>query len=68
MLRPVDQKVTRREIERAGGQLVVASGRLNGMVSIGIVAYENGGTNTLPHLRETAAKALAEFDLTGTII
>ncbi|CAN5307444.1 hypothetical protein BH11ACT7_BH11ACT7_20330 [soil metagenome] len=67
-LRPVDQNVTRREIERAGGQLVVASGRLNGTVSIGIVAYENGGANTSAHVREIAAKVLAEFELTGTIL
>lgn len=67
-LRPVDQRVTRREIERVGGQLVVASGRLNGTVNIGIVAYENGGANTHSHLRELAAEVLAEFQLSGTII
>ncbi len=68
LLRPVDQGVTRSEIERAGGQLVVASGRVNGTVSIGIVAYRNGAPNTHAQLREVAGQVLAEFDLTGTII
>lgn len=68
LLRPVDQGVTRHELERVGGHLVVASGRINGTVSIGIVAYQLDGPNTLSHLRETVAEVLAEFGLTGTII
>lgn len=68
LLRPVDQGVTRHELERVGGHLVVASGRLNGTVSIGIVGYRLEGPNTLGALRETAAEVLAEFGLTGTII
>lgn len=66
-LRPVDQGVTRHELERAGGHLVVASGRLNGMVSIGVVGYRLSGPNTHSALRQTVAEVLSEFDLTGTI-
>jgi hypothetical protein len=67
-LRPVDQGVTRHELERVGGHLVVASGRLNGTVSIGVVGYKVGGANTHAALRATVTQVLAEFGLTGTII
>lgn len=66
LMRAVDQKVTRGEIERVGGQLVVASGRINSKVTIGVVGYRNGGTNTSAALRELVAQTLAEFGLTGT--
>jgi hypothetical protein len=67
MLRGVDQNVTRKYIESVNGQLVVAGGRLAGKMSISVVAYQPGGTNSKPHLREVAAQTLAEFDLTGVI-
>jgi hypothetical protein len=66
-LRGVDQNVTRRYIERAGGQLVVVGGRLGGKMSISVVAYQPGGENSKAHLRELAAHTLAEFELTGVI-
>jgi hypothetical protein len=65
LVRGVDQNVRRADIERAGGQLVVVAGRLNGKVSIGIVAYQPGQENTKARYRELAARTLAEFDLTG---
>jgi hypothetical protein len=68
LLRPVDQGVTRHELERVGGHLVVASGRVNGMVSIGVVGYRLAGPNTLGELRDTVAQVLAEFELTATLI
>lgn len=68
MLRGVDQNVRRADIERAGGQLVAVAGRVNGKMSIGIVAYQLGAENSKPRLRELAAQTLADFDLTGEII
>jgi hypothetical protein len=44
------------------------AGRIGGKISIGIVAYQPGSENSKPRLRELAAKALAEFDLTGEIL
>ncbi len=67
MLRGVDQNVTRRYIESVGGQLVVVGGRLNGKLSMSVVAYRPGGKNTKQDLRELAAHTLAEFGLTGII-
>jgi len=60
--------VQRADIERAGGQLVAVAGRVNGKMSIGIVAYQLGAENSKPRLRELAAQTLADFDLTGEII
>ncbi|MGB3481278.1 MAG: hypothetical protein WBB07_03550 [Mycobacterium sp.] len=68
MLRAVDQNVTRDEIERVGGQLVVVSGRIGGKVTIGVVGYQNGGTNTSAALRELAQQTLAEFGVAGEAI
>lgn len=68
MLRGVDQNLTRREIERAGGQLVVASVRLGETISLGIVSYEPGVANTKQRLRDITALTLAEFDLFGEIV
>ena len=66
-LRGVDQNVTRRYIESAGGQLVVVGGRLGGKMSMSVVAYQPGGNNSKAHLRELAAHTLTEFGLTGVI-
>jgi hypothetical protein len=67
MLRAVDQNVTRSYIESVGGQLVVAGGRLLGKMCISVVAYQPGGKNSKPDLRELVAQTLAEFNLTGVI-
>jgi hypothetical protein len=67
MLRGVDQNVTRQDIERADGQLVLVAGRIGGKISIGIVGYQPGAENSKPRLRELVAQTLAEFNLTGVI-
>jgi hypothetical protein len=68
MLRGVDQNLTRDQIERAGGQLVVASVRLGDVISLGIVSYQPGGTNTKRRLRDLTTLTLAEFDLYGEMV
>lgn len=68
MLRGVDQGLTRGQLDKAGGQLVVAAVRLGSSISIGIVCYQPGGTNTKRHLRDLTALTLAEFDLYGEIV
>ncbi|MDH6247910.1 hypothetical protein [Mycobacterium sp. OTB74] len=45
----------------------MVSGRISGKVSIGVVAYQPGGENSKPALRDLATKTLAEFELTGII-
>lgn len=67
MFRPVDQNVTRGTIERAGGQLVVAAGRVAGKTSIGVVGYEVGATNTREWLADQVVRTLADLELKGTM-
>jgi hypothetical protein len=67
MLRGVDQNVTRKYIESMNGQLVVVGGRLAGKMTISVVAYQRGGNNTKPHLRELVANTLKEFGLSGIL-
>jgi hypothetical protein len=67
LIRGVDQGVTRGHIERIGGQLVVAGGRLGGRMTFGVVAYQPGGVTTKPQLRELVTRTLAEFGLSGVV-
>jgi hypothetical protein len=67
ILRGLNQHVARRDLERGYGQLSLVSGRIGGKVSITVGAYQPGGKNSKPHLRELAARTLAEFELTGEI-
>jgi hypothetical protein len=68
LFRPADQGVRRKAVERAGGQLVVAAGRVRGSISIGIVGYEVGAENTREWLADKVVRTLADFELKGTII
>ena len=63
------QHVTRQWLERIGGQMQLLSFRLpvRGKIFIHVLAYQPGAENTKPALRELAASALAEFELTGQI-
>jgi len=61
------QHVTRRWLERIGGQMQLLSFRIPDRVVIHVLAYQPGAENSKPALRERAARALAEFGLTGQI-
>jgi hypothetical protein len=61
------QHVTRQELERAGGQLYLLTMRVGSRISINVSAYQPGAENTKAALRELAARALVEFELTGEI-
>ena len=67
MLRGVDRRITRQALEEKRGVLTLVAGRISGKMSISIIGYQLGGQNSKAHLRELAAKTLAEFDLTGVI-
>jgi hypothetical protein len=66
-VRGVDRRATRRALEGRRGLLTVVAGRIGANISITVVAYDPGGTNSKPHLRELVASTVAEFDLTGVI-
>jgi hypothetical protein len=66
-LRGVDRRITQELLEQRCGLLTLVVGRVNGKMSISIIAYQPGGTNTKVHLRELAAQTLAEFELSGVV-
>lgn len=68
LLRGVDQHVTRRVLEQRSGLLTVVGARVGGRISITVVGYELGATNTRPGLRSLVERTLAQFDLDGVII
>lgn len=68
MLRGVDQGVRRSVLERAGGQLVVVAGRLNGKISICIVGYQCGAENSKDRLRALARQVVGEFGLRAEVL
>jgi hypothetical protein len=61
------QNETRQSLERMGGQMTLQSLRLPHSFVVSVNAYQPGAENTKSALRELAARALAEFDLTGAI-
>jgi hypothetical protein len=65
--RGMRQHLTRRWLERIGGEMYLLSLRIGGKVAISVRAYQPGAENTKPALRELAARTLAEFNLTGEI-
>ncbi|WP_246216608.1 hypothetical protein [Mycobacterium botniense] len=65
--RGMRQGLTRRWLERIGGEMYLLSLRIGGKISITVRAYQPGAENTKTALRELAARTLAEFDLTGKI-
>jgi hypothetical protein len=68
IMRGVDQHVPRRVLEDRQGVLTVVCGRLDGKVSMTVVGYQPGATNTKECLRERVAAALGELNLTGIVI
>jgi hypothetical protein len=65
--RPTRQHATRQWLERIGGQMYLLTFRIPGRIVVNLVAYQPGLENTKPALRQLAARALAEFDLTAEI-
>ena len=67
LLRMVEQNLTTKSPELAGGELNVSSGRICGKLFLGFRAYQPGWDNTAEALRELIAATLDDFDLTGFI-
>jgi hypothetical protein len=62
-----EQHVTRKHFGRTRGQLTAWAMRFGSKVCITVGAYQPGGQNTKPALRDLVKQTLAEFDLTGVI-
>lgn len=65
--RGVDREVTQQTLDRRGGLLTLAAGRIGGKVVITVISYQPGADNSQGRLREVIADTLKEFHLTGEI-
>lgn len=65
--RGVDRQVSRDTLDRRGGLLTVAAGRIGGKVVMTVISYQPGHENTQSGLRQVIADTLGEFGLSGEI-
>ena len=65
--RGVDREPTREVLDRRGGLLTVAAGRVAGKVVLTVISYQPWAQNTQSGLREVIADTLKEFRLSGEI-
>ncbi len=65
--RLIEPGITKGALDRIGGQLFIASGRVPGKIFITVVAYRPGRTNSPDELRELVSRTFAEFNLTAEI-
>jgi hypothetical protein len=63
----IEPGISKRTLERMGGQLFLVSGRDNRKLWMCINAYLAGRTNSQEALREDTVSTLAEFGLTAEI-
>jgi hypothetical protein len=63
----VEPGISKRTLERMGGQLFVVAGNVHGKIWIVVNAYLSGRINSLAALREDLARTFAEFNLTAEI-
>lgn len=68
LMRGVDQHVTRRVLEQRHGLLTVVSARVAGRISLAVVGYAAGVSNTKPGLRHLVDRTLAELGLSGVVV
>jgi diacylglycerol O-acyltransferase / wax synthase len=65
--RMLEPQITNHQLDRMGGQLYLASGRLHGHIFITVSAWTVGEANTRECLRNSVLQALADFQLTGIV-
>ncbi len=68
LMRGVDQHVTRRVLEQRHGLLTVVSARVRGRISLAVVGYAAGVSNTRSGLRELVERTLSEFELSSVVV
>jgi hypothetical protein len=65
--RMLEPQITNHILDRMGGHLYLASGRVHGLVFVTVAAWTVGGTNTRECLRNSVRQALADFQLSGIV-
>lgn len=68
ILRGVDRFIPRSVLEQRRGLLTVIGARVGNKMSIAVIGYQPGATNSKPHLRELTTAALADFGLTAAVL
>lgn len=66
--RGLDSRVSQEVLERRGGYLTVAFGRIGGKVTITVVAYTPGAENSTTALRDLVVATLGEFELACSVL
>jgi hypothetical protein len=67
ILRQVESRTTADILDRLGGTLFLASGQVNGKVSLSVSAWRPGGPNSKDLLNESVRQVLDGFGLAATI-
>lgn len=65
--RMLEPQITNHILDRMGGYLYLASGRVHGQAFLTVAAWSVGGMNTKESLRDSVRQALAEFQLTAIV-
>ncbi len=65
--RQMESRITPDILDRLGGTLYVASGRVHGRVFLAVSGWRVGGINTRQALTALVVEALADFGLSGAI-
>lgn len=66
-VRQMESRITTEILERIGGTLFLASGRVNGQVFVTVSAWQDGADNSRPWLAGLVRAALEDFGLVGTV-
>jgi len=66
-MRQMESEITSDVLDRLGGTLYLASGRLHGQVFIAVSGWQANQPNSSRRLADLAARALADFGLSATL-
>jgi len=66
LLRQIESRTTPEILDHLGGTLFLASGQVNGLVSVSVAAWRPGGPNSKELLTAPVSDVFAEFGLTPT--
>ena len=65
---PIEWPITPALLDKMGGSLTLASGRVGGNVVLVASGWQVGAANTEEALIDDVLRALADFDLTGAAL
>lgn len=66
-VRQMESRITADVLQRLGGTLFLACGRVNGQVFLSVSAWQTGAANSRPWLADLVGEALGDFGLSGVI-